>query len=500
MPRLPFDPSRVEPRATKTPNTGDDPLTVAQLAAAITRVITTGMPGSIRVAGEVSGFRDRTHWYFDLKDGEAVISAVMFASHAKRSPHRIEDGDQVIARGRLDFYAPGGKLSFIVDRVEPVGRGVLERQLRERIEELRGKGWLDPGRKRALPVLPRRVGVVTSRTGAALQDVIDTARRRCAAVDILIADARVQGEHAAREVAAAVRHMSEHAERLGIDAILVTRGGGSMEDLWAFNDADLAREIVTCSVPVVAAVGHETDTTIAELVADLRAATPTQAAMALVPDAADLRRQVDALRSRMTAVLSRRVTREQERLRGLERSAPLARPLVMTDDRRQSLALLNAQLARAREGVAAAAAGTLHRLTVRLERRRPVAVLAKRAEHVAMLAARLGRVGRRLIEMRAMDITALERELAAVGPAAVLARGFTVTLDDGGNAVRSASRLADGSEVRTITADGAFRSVVGTVEEANAANERPEPVRLPPRRKRNPRGVSPDQMDLFGLG
>ncbi|MCA9289351.1 MAG: exodeoxyribonuclease VII large subunit, partial [Phycisphaerales bacterium] len=314
--RLPFDPGKM--RGTPPAHAGssnspsepaakppvDRPMSVAALAGLIAGALET-LPRPVRVAGEISGLRDRTHWYFDLKDADAVVSCVMFASAARKAGFVPENGQAVVAGGRVEFYAKGGKVSLICDRLEPVGAGALELAFRKLVGEIRALGWFDPERKRALPTFPRRIAVVTSRTGAALQDVLDTARRRCPAVDIAVVDVRVQGDRAAGEVAAAIEWLGRRHTHLGIDAILVTRGGGSMEDLWAFNEKPVAAAIVACPVPVVAAIGHETDVTIAELVADERAATPTQAAMRLIPDRAALGEQVEAVASALRGSIER---------------------------------------------------------------------------------------------------------------------------------------------------------------------------------------------------
>ncbi len=535
--RLPFDPSRVRGPSAKAGEPAPDadaPLTVSQLASSIDAALRSGLPSKVRVRGEVSGFRDRTHWYFDLKDGSAVVSAVMFASAARRAPVRIENGVEVVATGRVEFYAPGGKVSLIVDRVEPVGRGALEARLRAMIEELRTLGWLDEERKRPLPVFPRAIAVITSRTGAALQDVIDTARRRCCAVGLVVVDARVQGDGAATEVAGAIRWVNAHRDELGVDAILVTRGGGSMEDLWAFNERTVAEAIVRSELPVVAAIGHETDTTVAELVADCRCATPTQAAMRLTPDRDALERQLDSLWRRAGARVRERISAETRRVHALATRPVLADPARILTIQRGQLDALGRRARAAAGARLARASRRVGDLAVRLERARPTSVQARRAARVDELASRLRRVARRAVTGRARDLpdlaralgasgrrlvalederlAGLERELRAVGPQAVLARGFSVTTGPDGRALRSVSDVASGNIVRTRVADGAFESVVGDGEPAPGPRTPPRtppqtpvepPAPMPRRRSRRAGpGKAPDadQMDLFGAG
>ncbi|MEZ6235836.1 MAG: exodeoxyribonuclease VII large subunit [Phycisphaerales bacterium] len=519
--RLPFDPGKMrgtppaKPEAsllsgepsTKPP--ADRPMSVAALAGLIAGALDT-LPRSIRVAGEISGLRDRTHWYFDLKDADAVVSCVMFASAARKAGFVPENGQAVVARGRVEFYAKAGKVSLICDRLEPVGAGTLELAFRRLVEEIRALGWFAPERKRPLPAFPRRIAVVTSRTGAALQDVLDTARRRCPAVDIAIVDVRVQGDRAAGEVAAAIEWLGSRHDRLGIDAILVTRGGGSMEDLWAFNEKPVAAAIVASPIPVVAAIGHETDVTIAELVADERAATPTQAAMRLIPDRAALGEQIEAAASSLRGSVTREVQAAQRR-------------------EQQSVAAL-------RSGVRLALAharSRVEQLAVRLEQHRPAAAQARRASRLAEAERRLAAASREMVRRSDLDsidrdlresvarslgrgtdrVAALERTLQAVSPLRVLARGYSVTTRTDGRAVRSPSDVASGDELQTRLADGTIRSVVegaaGRSTAPDGRNQRRakdsdergiiERRSKPPKAGR--RGSDPgppDQMGLFG--
>jgi len=491
MGRLPFDPGRVSGAEQATPP--PDRLTVSQLAALIDRAVRDRVPSGVRVVGEVGQFRERTHWYFDLKDSGAVVSCAMWASAARKAGFVPQTGMQVVVTGHVEFYPPQGRTTFMVDRIEPVGAGALELGLRRMVEELRALGWLEEERKRPLPLFPRRVAVVTSRSGAALQDVLDTFRRRCPALRTCLVDVRVQGPDAAGEIARAVRRLSAMHEALGVDVVLLTRGGGSMEDLWPFNDRALAEAIVRCEVPVVAAIGHETDVTVAELVADVRAATPSQAAMRIAPDAGALDQQVRSL-GRTLAFRCARVVRGQRD--GLD---ALARHLRSS----QRLGL--------REH-----GGRLDRLAARLERQRPEAVYARREAkmvaaaaglrsamarllaslEVAPVAVRMGRAMRASLERREMIVDNAARSLDLVGPEAVLRRGYSMTMSANGRVVRSVADVVAGETVQTRLADGSFGSVV------QGGQGRHGPVRatsrLRPRVRRGDTKVGArDQLDLF---
>lgn len=432
-------------------------LTVSQLAGAIDLALKSGVPARVRVIGEVSGFRDRTHWYFDLKDANAVVSCVVFQSAARKVGFTPENGREVVASGRIDFYAKAGKVSLIADKLEPVGAGALELAFRALVEELRGLGWFDHERKRRVPTFPRKIAVVTSRTAAALQDVLVTMRQRCPAVGVVLADVRVQGDGAAAEVAGAIRTLNARRSEVGIDAILVTRGGGSMEDLWAFNERVVAQAIVESALPVVAAIGHETDTTVAELVADERCSTPTQAATKLTPDRRALLREIDAAQRHAMLAVERRVgdLRDdahrlgQRLLRGGERRIAIARKrldragLLLERLRPTELrARLAARLGAAEKGLHSAMHGTILGARSRLK------------------AVRLADAAGGMLAQRSMRLEAVGRQLRAVGPISVLERGYSVTTLKDGTLVRGPGQVGPGKVVTTRTAGGEFDSQV----------------------------------------
>lgn len=457
----------------------EEPLTVSQLALRIDAALKVGLPDAVRVRGEISNFRARTHWYFALKDASAVVDCVVFASTARFVGSAPVDGTQVIVTGRVDFHAASGRVSLIVERVEPVGEGALAARLRAMVEELRRLGWLDPARKRPLPAFPRRVAVITSRGGAALQDVLATMRKRCPAVAVLVVDVRVQGEGAAEDIARAVRLVGNRHERLGVDAILVTRGGGSMEDLWAFNERVVAEAIVRSPVPVVAAIGHETDVTVAELVADERGATPTQAAMRLTPDTAALLRQIDATARRLTGQARRLVQAERRRVDSLAVRPVLADARALLERPRDRLGDAAADLKSVMSSATDRRRRRLDELALRLERLRPAAVQARLAERVRSVAGRLRRSADVLFARHLSRVEAMERHLRGVGPLAVLERGFSLTLGPGGRVVRHVADVSPGDVLQTRVIDGSIRSVV-----------RPEPpTRAASRPAEHPRGL-----------
>ncbi len=453
MSRLPFDPEPETPQA-------DRPMTVGELAGRIKRALADGLPKKVRVVGEVSNLSDRTHWFFSLKEDGAALRCVCFATNAKRVGFKMRDGMQVVCTGRIDFYDAQGSVQLYVDTIEPVGQGALELRLRQMIEELRGLGYFELEHKLPIPTMPTRIAVVTSRQAAALQDVINTAHQRWPGCRLYLYDVRVQGEAAADEIAEALNRLSKHGKQLGIDAVILTRGGGSIEDLWAFNERAVADAVFDCTLPIVAAIGHETDTTVAELVADLRCATPTQAAMTLVPDRESLAHQVHQTGHRLALTLRRRLDQAEHRL-------------------------------------VSAARHTLFR--------QPGKLLEAGSQRVADTARRLNQAMPRRLSTEAARLDALARQLGAVGPQNVLERGFSYTLGPDGKLLRRATDAKPGDRLTSVLADGQVHSVVDA-DSDGAAPPKPESKPNPqnPRKPRKPRrpaggrGTPPRGPSLFG--
>ncbi len=439
MSRLPFDPSRVRgaaPARAVPPRSADAPLTVTQVAEVISNALSAGVPAGLRVVGEVSNLTRRNHWYFALKDETSVLKCVAWASKARTFGFEAADGMEVVATGTVQYYGPQGQCQLYVDRLEPVGAGALELKFRALCEELRALGYFAPERKRPLPYFPRRIAVITSPTGAAIHDVLDTMKRRCPAVAVLLVPVRVQGAQAAPEIVAALKRVAKIAGRRGIDAVILTRGGGSMEDLWAFNERIVAEALFNSPLPVVAAIGHETDTTIAELVADVRAATPTQAAMMVTPNRSDLSAQLDQLQRRLSAFVRTQVRFETQRLERLR--AQLGTPQDLVRRARETLEERGRDL----HGVFAAN-------------------LRERRQH----------------------LNTSERLLDSLNPRRVLSRGYSMTCDAKGKILRSSTMARAGALVRTTLHDGSFTSRV--VEEGEPPKRRTEPPE------------SPEQLPLF---
>lgn len=351
-------------------------LSVTQLTQLIMETLEASFP-EVCVSGEISNVsRPRSgHVYLDLKDEASLLHAVIWRSTHQRLRFELEDGQQVVCHGAIDVYPPHGKYQLVVRRIEPVGQGALQLAFRQLHESLKAEGMFDARHKRPLPEFPRRIAVVTSPTGAAIRDFLHVAARRWPAVEILIVPAQVQGDLAAGGIAAAVKTAGRM--RPPPDVIVVTRGGGSLEDLWSFNEEIVVRAIFACDVPVVSGVGHEVDVTLSDLVADVRAPTPSAAAELILPSEDEVRDRLGHSKTRLSGLLRSRMATARQRVDALAARRVFRRPLDWLRDwaqhldelDRRSRAAVESQVETARQRLAAAA-GQLESLS-------PLAVLAR---------------------------------------------------------------------------------------------------------------------------
>ena len=389
-------------------------LTVTEITARIKQTL-EGAFSDVCIMGEVSQWKRAAsgHIYLTLKDEGSVLSAAIWRNVASRLKFELEDGMAVVAQGHIDVYPPRGSYQLIVTDLHPRGVGALQLAFRQLVEKLEKEGLFRPERKKPLPPYPRRIGIVTSPTGAAVRDIVRVIRRRWPSTNLLLMPVRVQGKGAAGEIAAAVRLLNQR--RPDLDLIIVGRGGGSLEDLWAFNEEVVARAIGDSDLPVISAVGHEVDVTISDMVADLRAATPTEAGEKAVPDADEVSAGLDHLARRLAMRLEARVKAARQSLHALMRRPVLKRPQDMLRERSQRLDEL----------VDAAHTRVAHALALVKERLR-------------------GAGGR----------------LGALSPLKVLERGYSITIGPDGAVVRSPDAVARGDEILTRILGGELRSTV----------------------------------------
>ena len=439
-------------------------LTVTQLTAQIRLKLESAYP-TVWVEGELSNVRVwRTgHLYFTLKDGNAQIRGVMFRSAVRTLRFEPEDGLHVVARGRVTVYEPKGEYQLVAEHFEPAGVGARQLafdQLRQRLER---EGLFATERKRALPMLPRRIGIVTSRDGAALHDILTVLSRRFPTAQVVISPARVQGHGAAGELTDALDRVARVAQ---LDVVILGRGGGSAEDLWAFNDEQLARAIAACPVPVISAAGHETDFTISDFAADIRAATPSAAAEIVVARKADLEGRLARALSRLVDVAREAARRRRDLVERVRTSPGMASLPARIALRHRQIDELSDRL---NDGVRDALAARARRtqmlrqrldqldVGVRLARVRTALVLAN--NRLARAAADRTVGGRRHLERVAA-------QLAALSPLGVLARGYAVCWNDDRTAiVRRARDVRTGEAVRVTLHEGELRCGVRAISE-----------------------------------
>lgn len=408
---------------------------------------------AVWVQGEVSNFRSHVsgHWYFDLKDEHAVLSVAMFRNDNLGVPFQVEEGLEVTAFGRLSLFVRAGRFQLIANLLEPRGWGAQQVAFEQLKSKLAAEGLFDERRKRALPLLPECVGVVTSSDGAAWHDLVRVWERRQVGIRVLLVPSTVQGVRAPQELIAAIELLNSHAHA---NVLIVGRGGGSREDLWAFNDERVARAISASRIPVISAVGHEVDVTIADLIADRRAATPTAAAEIVAPARSDLLRQLRAVVKRAESAVDRRAYQARARLQRNFLRRALGRPeqsLVAYHQRldtawSSTCRSIQEQLDVGRNRLSAAASRT-GRHSPRLSAARRAARLQKAAESLqAIIRGRLHSTRERLASTAART--------QAMSPLAVLGRGYALCQDDSGALVRDVNQVIDSDRVRVTVYRG----------------------------------------------
>jgi exodeoxyribonuclease VII large subunit len=411
------------------------------------------------VEGELSNFSQPAsgHWYFSLKDKDAQLRCAMFRMKNMLVGFTPRAGSQLLVRGRISVYEARGEYQLIVEHLEEAGLGALKREFERLKSQLAAEGLFAPARKRPLPRFPRRIGVVTSPTGAALRDILHILKRRYPPAAVLIYPTPVQGVAAAP---ALVRALSLASARRECDVIVLARGGGSLEDLWAFNDERLARAIHACSVPVVCGVGHEVDFTIADFVADARAPTPSAAAELVVPDRLACLEALERSAQRLTGGMRRELRVAAVRLETTERRLKLAHPGVRLQQQMQRLDDFSQRLGRAVRARVHHGRLRVSELKTRLARRSPQHELQEyRARH-QQLQTRLSRAWEQTVARVAQRLALVQRGLHAVSPLATLTRGFAIVTRADGRVLSDAAAVAPGEEIEARLARGTLSARV----------------------------------------
>jgi exodeoxyribonuclease VII large subunit len=438
-------------------------LTVSELTLRLKAALEEAFP-AVWVEGEISNLRTpgSGHAYFTLKDEGAQLSAVLFRGRGRRVRFDLEDGMQVLAFGGLDVYAARGQYQLVVEMMEPKGLGALQLAFEQLKRKLAAEGLFDEGRKRPLPAFPRVIGVVTSPTGAAIRDILNIIGRRFGDLCILIAPVRVQGDEAPGEIVQALANLQEVPD---LDVVILGRGGGSIEDLWAFNDEDVARAIAACRVPVISAVGHETDFTIADFVADLRAPTPSGAAELVVREKLAVVETLAGLYARLRQAATAEVAAYRERVEFLSRRRVLTDPARALRDLHRRLDELQGRL---RLGLRSSRRQIRHRValaTGALRRSNPFARIAGGAALLAQLRGRLVASATHSMKASRSRFAETVGRLESLSPLGVLARGYSLTRLPSGAVVRSAGQVAVGDPLEILLHQGALGARVTDVKE-----------------------------------
>ncbi len=435
---------------------GRDVFSVSRLNETARQLLESEL-GNVWVEGEVSNLARPAsgHVYFSLKDAGAQVRCAMFRTRSRALIFEPRDGLKVMAYGRVSLYTPRGDYQLIVEALEAAGEGLLRLRFEQLKNKLFEEGLFDTALKRPLPRWPRAIGVVTSASGAAVRDIITVLRRRCPALPVIVYPTSVQGEGAAAEIAAAIATANRRAE---CDVLIVGRGGGSLEDLWSFNEEIVARAIHDSIIPVVSAVGHEVDFTIADMVADLRAATPSAAAELVSPDMLDVEARLQQSRQRLVQTMSQTLKRQSRELEQLRRR--LISPRRRLELHFQRLDELLARLPNALTTQLALKRSQLRALEARVVSHSPRARLVAHNSQLQHARHRLTAAMSRSLEQRDARLVRCERVLRALGPSATLERGYAIVTDAAGQVLRDVHTVDVGSTVTTRLARGRFDAQV----------------------------------------
>ena len=424
-------------------------LTVSQLNGRA-RVLLEDVFSNIWVEGEISNLARPAsgHVYFTLKDSGAQVRCALFRNNAARVRQALRDGLAVKVRGKVSLFEGRGDYQLILDTVEPAGDGALRLAFDALKEKLGNEGLFSSERKRALPAHPQRIGIVSSPTGAVIRDIISVFRRRAPQVRLTLIPTAVQGREATAQIVRAL----QLADARGFDALILARGGGSLEDLWCFNEEAVARAIAACVTPIVSAVGHETDVSISDFVADVRAPTPSAAAELLAPDSSDLGRRLESLQRRLLLRIQNRLAHDRLRLDSLARR--LRHPGERLRQQAQRLDDLDMRLRRAFEQRLNQRRERLARLDTRLAAQHPGRALALLKQRLDNLAERLPRAMRQTLATRRQHLQVQVQTLQVVSPLATLSRGYSILLDERGQAIRSAAQTRNGQRLTARLGEG----------------------------------------------
>ncbi|MEZ6952648.1 MULTISPECIES: exodeoxyribonuclease VII large subunit [unclassified Aeromonas] len=436
--------------------------TVTRLNSAVRMILEQDL-GLVWLTGELSNLAmpSSGHWYFSLKDISAQVRCAMFKGNNRRVPFRPQDGMQVLVQARVSLYEPRGDYQLIIESMQPAGDGMLALRFEELKRRLGAEGLFDEGRKRPLPREPRAVGLVTSATGAALHDMLTVLGRRAPDLPVFIYPTQVQGSAAISQIVAAITLANRRAE---VDVLIVGRGGGSLEDLWCFNEEAVARAIAHSAIPVVSAVGHEVDVTISDFAADLRAPTPSAAAELVAPDRSARAQRLVHLKQRLVQAISRRQTAARHGFALLQKRLDHQDPKRRLEQQSQRLDELSGRLQHLLNLRLHQGERRLANLELRLQARSPEKLLAAGKRRHQLAQERLHTLMNKRQDLAAHRLAMLSARLDGISPLATLGRGYSITRTPNGEVIRRAAQVSPGQQLVTTLAEGALRV---RVEEVN---------------------------------
>ncbi len=430
--------------------------TVSQVNSLIKEILENNLPGRLTITGEITDFKHHHsgHCYLSLKDESSQLPCVMWKSKFSKLKFQPENGLAVIADGFIDVYSPHGKYQFYVESMIPAGVGALQLAFEQMVKKLKAQGLFDEVHKKAIPAYPKRIGILTSESGAAVHDITDSIRHRWPCVKLFLYPVLVQGEGAAEQIAIAIRDINKRNEKLKLDVLIVGRGGGSLEDLWAFNEEVLARAIFDSKIPIISAVGHEINVTVADLVADARASTPTKAGVVAVPDIQEVLSDLANKQSRLNNSIKARLELSQQNLQTILASAVFRKPLLLVRNGQQQADELTVKLTKVIKELLVESSNKLHASYQQIVKIEPHRLLGKKKVDLNDLKNRARIAIKTIISGRQMQLTAQANRLAALNPKSVLQRGYSITMNKKtGLLVRTLQDVEVGNLLTTELAD-----------------------------------------------
>ncbi|NGX58367.1 MAG: Exodeoxyribonuclease 7 large subunit [Chlamydiae bacterium] len=447
-----------------------DALTVSQLTSKIKNTLEPAFT-NITLQGEVSNFKQQSsgHLYFSLKDSNSQISAVMFYGHASKLRKLPKSGDQVVVKGDISVYAPRGNYQIVVRELSPVGLGELLLKLEQLKIEIHRRGWFSKDHKKPLPHMPKKVGIVTSPTGAAFQDMLKVLNRRFAGLHIILNPVKVQGEGSAEEIASAIQQMNDHSL---VDVIIAGRGGGSIEDLWAFNEEVVASAIFHSKIPVICAVGHETDHTIAEYVADVRAPTPSAAAELVIAEKEQLQKHVLQCEQQLIQNLKNIIRHGKHQIESIIRQPALASPYYLLGNWMQKVDDLKDQMNRAARQYHQQKKLQLEGIRRQLEALNPITQIIHYQQKFSSLEKAIFQAEKHHLLVLRQKLRSITETMEAIDPKNLLKRGYSILFDEkDGSVITSVKSMQKQQKVRMLVSDGQALAHVDEVIEGEESRD-----------------------------